>query len=122
MMPSLSFRKRSRSFPMIKTPRYRNNILTRVENRTVMESAWSMLHAFFSSYSSLGGSSQLCAIHPQQDNEQTTWFHYIYEKWFAHKPSVSHYQVLGSLAFVHLNKEVRKSLDPEESPGGFCGI
>ena len=90
MMTSLSFRKWPRSFAVIKALRCRNYILTRVENLTVMESAWSMLHAF-SLHTHLWAEVFNCAMYILNRTMNKQLGSVTHEKWFAHKPSVSHY-------------------------------
>lgn len=97
-----------------------NGFLER-DNRTVMECARSMLHAF-SLPTHLWAEAVNCAVYllNRTTNKQLGSVT-PYEKWFGHKPSVSHYRVFGSLAYVHINKEVRTKLDPKSLPVIFVG-
>ena len=89
-----------------------NGFLER-DNQTVMECARSMLHAC-SLPTHLWAEGVNCAVYllDQIMNKQLGSVT-PYQKWFAHKPSVSHYRVFGSLAYVYMNKEVRTKLDPK---------
>jgi hypothetical protein len=44
-----------------------------------------------------------------------------YEAWFNHKPSVSHLRVFGCQAYVHVQKDKRKSFESKTRCGIFIG-
>ena len=42
-----------------------------------------------------------------------------YERWFREKPSVNHYRIFGSLAWIFVNKQQRTKLDPKSVKAFF---
>lgn len=87
-----------------------------------MESARSMFHAFYLPTYSSWAEAVNCAVYllhgitNKQLGSVTP-----YEKWFAHKPSISHYQLFGYLAYAHINKGVHTKLDPKNLLVVFMG-
>jgi hypothetical protein len=106
-----------RTAPM--TPQ-QNGVAERA-NRTIVESARSMLH---------GRSLPLCfwaeavstAVYlknrsPTKAVKGMT----PYEAWFGKKPSVGHLRVFGCKAFAHINAGLRRKLDAKSRPCVFIG-
>lgn len=87
-----------------------------------MESARSMLHAYNNLPRHLWAEAVHIAVYVlhrtiNKQLDRITPF----EMWYKCKPTVSHYRMFGSLAFVHLNKKVRRKLDPKSFAAIFVG-
>ena len=51
----------------------------------------------------------------------STYLVFPYESWFGTKPSIEHYKIFGSIAWVFVNKERRTKLDPKSIRTYFVG-
>ena len=91
------------------------------DNQTVMEMARSLLHAKDLPLK-LWAEAVIIAVYllNRTINSQLGLIT-PYESWFGTKPSIKHYKIFGSIAWVFVNKERRTKLDPKSMRTYFVG-
>ena len=90
------------------------------DNRTIVESARTMITAK-SLPLSLWAKAIATAVSvlnrvPSTGNEESP-----YEIWMGKQPDVRHFRIFGSDAYVHIDKQFRKKLDPKSTKVIFVG-
>lgn len=93
------------------------------KNRTVMESARSMLYSKGSSsgQKELWAEAVSCAVYTLNRASSRTVAVTPFEGWYGVKPDVSHLKIFGCSAYVHIPQVNRRKLDPKSEKCIFVG-
>lgn len=91
------------------------------ENRTVVESARTMLHARQMDLKFWAEAVNAAVFVINRTGTSTVVSKTPYELWIGKKPRFDHLQPFGATVFVHIPKERRRKLDPKAYKGIFVG-
>ena len=97
-----------------------NSVVER-DNRTVVESARSMLHHYSMPLPFWGEAINTAVYILNRVSSRTLHGDTPYTKWYGIKPDVSHFRVFGSLCYAHIPKPLRKKLDSKARECIFVG-
>jgi hypothetical protein len=105
------------------TPPYtpQHNGVAERANRTIVESARSMLHSANLPYSFWGEAVVTAAYLCNRSPTRTLIGITPYECWYGEKPSLAHLRVFGCIAYAHIPKERRTKLDSKSIKCLFVG-
>jgi Reverse transcriptase (RNA-dependent DNA polymerase)/gag-polypeptide of LTR copia-type/Integrase core domain/GAG-pre-integrase domain len=106
-----------------KTPPYtpQHNGVAERANRTIVESARSMLHSANLPYTFWGDAVVTASYLRNRSPTRTLIGTTPYECWYGEKPSLAHLRVFGCKAYVHIPKEKRTKLDSKVTECIFIG-
>ena len=91
------------------------------DNRTVMEMARSLLHAKDLPLKLWAEAINIAVYLLNRTINSQLGLITPYESWFGTKPSIKHYKIFGSIAWIFVNKERRTKLDPKSIRTYFFG-
>lgn len=91
------------------------------ENRTVMESARSMIHAKQMNPKIWAEAVHTAVYVLNRTGTSTVKGSTPYELWYGKRAQVDHFRIFGSEVYVHIPKQKRKKLDPKAKKCIFVG-
>jgi transposase InsO family protein len=97
------------------------NFVVERDNRTVVESARSMLYHYSMPLSFWGEAINTAVYVLNRVSSRTLHGDTPYTKWYGIKPDVSYFRVFGSLCYAHIPKPLRQKLDSKARECIFVG-